>query len=401
MSDAFRLPTAQGDQNSFDYGGTALAFDPQDQALWLVGHDWYQRVAEVSIPVPAIAATIDSLPRATLQRPFADILAGKLGSIGSGTAKIGSILPAGHDLIVSAYLYYDGSHTQVRSHFRVTPSGVAGPFQLGDAGAGFVSGYMTSIPMDWQAALGGTALTGQCCVPIVSRTSLGPAASVFNAADVGARDPVPATAVVGYPLEHPTIGDYDSNGQLYNGATSVAVISRPPTGPDQISYVQLDGSPGPQLPQGAGAPATVPGVRAVILLAGINDIDFATMPPRRGLDCDFPHTRVNAQALIEGYRKVIEDAHRHGLRIYGGTLTPAALPPEREAIRASVNQWIRHGGGFDGVVDFDAALRDPRHPTKLLPAYNSGDGIHPSDAGYAAMAQAVPLSLLRDILSHP
>jgi hypothetical protein len=224
---AFRLPSAQGDRNSFDYGGTALAFDPQDQALWLVGHDWYQRVAEVSIPVPAMAATIDSLPRATLRRPFADVLAGKLGSIGSGTAKIGGILPAGTDLIVSAYLYYDGSHVQVRSHFRVTSSGVTGPFQVGDAGAGFVSGYMTPIPMDWQAALGGTALTGQCCVPIVSRTSLGPAASVFNAADVGARDPIPATAVVGYPLEHPTIGGYDSNGQLFNGATSVAGVVFP------------------------------------------------------------------------------------------------------------------------------------------------------------------------------
>lgn len=147
--------------------------------------------------------------------------------------------------------------------------------------------------------------------------------------------------------------------------------------------------------------ATVPGARAVILLAGINDINFPAMPPRRGLDCDFPHTRVDAQALIDGYRKVIEDAHRHGLRIFGGTITPAALPPDREAIRVAVNRWIRHGGGFDGVVDFDAALRDPRHPTKLLPAYNSGDGVHPSDAGYAAMAQAVPLSLLRDILSHP
>jgi lysophospholipase L1-like esterase len=147
--------------------------------------------------------------------------------------------------------------------------------------------------------------------------------------------------------------------------------------------------------------AALPGVRAVILLIGINDINFAATPQRRGLDCDAPHTQVTAKNLIDGYKRVIEAAHRRGLRIFGGTLTPAALPPAREAVREAVNQWIRHGGGFDGVVDFDAALRDPRHPAQLLPAYNSGDGIHPSDAGYAAMAQAVPLARLRDILSHP
>lgn len=147
--------------------------------------------------------------------------------------------------------------------------------------------------------------------------------------------------------------------------------------------------------------AALPGVRAVILLIGINDIDFADTPPRRGLDCDAPHTRVTAKDLIDGYKRVIEAAHRRGLRIFGGTLTPAALPPAREALRQAVNRWIRQGGGFDGVIDFDAALRDPRHPARLLPAYNSGDGIHPSDAGYAAMARAVPLMKLRDILSHP
>ena len=147
--------------------------------------------------------------------------------------------------------------------------------------------------------------------------------------------------------------------------------------------------------------AMLPGVRAVIVLIGINDIDFAATPPRHGLDCDAPHTQVTANDLINGYKRVIEDAHRRGLRIFGGTLTPAALPPAREALREEVNQWIRHGGGFDGVVDFDAALRDPQRPAQLLPAYNSGDGVHPSDAGYAAMAKAVPLARLRDILSHP
>ncbi len=135
-----------------------------------------------------------------------------------------------------------------------------------------------------------------------------------------------------------------------------------------------------------------PGVKAVVLLIGINDIDFPAMPPRAGLDCDFPHTPVTAQSLIAGYQQVIGSAHRRGVRIFGGTLTPASLPREREAIRVAVNTWIRTSGAFDGVVDFDAALRDPAQPDRLLPRYDSGDHIHPSDAGYAAMAAAVPLA---------
>ncbi|OXH83610.1 GDSL family lipase, partial [Burkholderia multivorans] len=81
----------------------------------------------------------------------------------------------------------------------------------------------------------------------------------------------------------------------------------------------------------------------------------------------------------------------------GATLTPADLPPAREAIRLEVNRWIRSGGAFDGVVDFDAALRDPARPSVLQRRYDSGDGIHPSDAGYAAMAEAVPLARLKAI----
>ncbi|WP_175672239.1 SGNH/GDSL hydrolase family protein [Burkholderia ambifaria] len=136
------------------------------------------------------------------------------------------------------------------------------------------------------------------------------------------------------------------------------------------------------------------GVKAAIVLIGINDINFAAMPPRAGLDCDSPHTQVTAASLIDGYRRLIEAAHRQGVRVFGATLTPAALPAGREAIRLEVNRWIRSGGGFDGVVDFDAVLRDPARPSVLLRRYDSGDGIHPSDAGYTAMADAVPMEQL-------
>lgn len=137
-----------------------------------------------------------------------------------------------------------------------------------------------------------------------------------------------------------------------------------------------------------------PGVRTAIVLIGINDINFAVMPAHSGLDCDYPHTSVNADALIAGYRQLIDMAHRHHVRVLLGTLTPAGLPSDRESIRKAVNQWIRSEKSADGVVDFDQTLRDPARPQHLLAAYDSGDHIHPSDAGYAAMAQAIPLSLL-------
>ncbi|VWM12051.1 SGNH/GDSL hydrolase family protein [Burkholderia lata] len=137
------------------------------------------------------------------------------------------------------------------------------------------------------------------------------------------------------------------------------------------------------------------GVKVAIVLIGINDINFAAMPPRAGLDCDHPHTQVTAASLIDGYRRLIEAAHRQGVKVFGATLTPAGLPAGREAIRLEVNRWIRSGSGFDGVVDFDAVLRDPAHPSVLQRRYDSGDGIHPSDAGYTAMAEAVPVEQLQ------
>ncbi|MDE1181131.1 SGNH/GDSL hydrolase family protein [Paraburkholderia sp.] len=136
------------------------------------------------------------------------------------------------------------------------------------------------------------------------------------------------------------------------------------------------------------------GIKAVVLLIGINDINFAAMPPHAGLDCDAPHTVVSAADLIAGYQRVIATAHRHGIRIVGATVTPAALPESREKLRTAVNQWIRTSHAFDGVVDFDAALRDPAAEDRLQRGYDSGDHIHPNDAGYAVMARTVDSAVL-------
>lgn len=122
-----------------------------------------------------------------------------------------------------------------------------------------------------------------------------------------------------------------------------------------------------------------PGVETVVLLEGINDIN----------------TGASAAELIEAYRELIARAHADDTCIVGGTLTPnEGGDADREAQRQAVNDFVRSSGEFDGVIDFDAAVRDPGAPRLFLPAYDSGDGLHPSDAGYAAMAAAVPLRVL-------
>ncbi|ONI89927.1 G-D-S-L family lipolytic protein [Saccharothrix sp. ALI-22-I] len=137
-----------------------------------------------------------------------------------------------------------------------------------------------------------------------------------------------------------------------------------------------------------------PDVRTVILLEGINDIGFH----RFSIDCTTPNPEVTSAELIAGYRELIGKAHAKGVRIVGGTLLPfkgaGYYSDAGEAVRDEVNAWIRTSGEFDAVVDFDRALADPADPDVLLPAYDSGDRLHPSDAGYRAMAEAVDLSVL-------
>jgi lysophospholipase L1-like esterase len=137
------------------------------------------------------------------------------------------------------------------------------------------------------------------------------------------------------------------------------------------------------------------GVRWVIVLEGINDIGI---PGAFGLAAE----AVTAAELIEGHRQLVDRAHAQGLLIYGGTLTPfegttfpGYFTPEGEAKRQAVNHWIRTSGAYDAVIDFDRATRDPARPARLLPAYDSGDHLHPNDTGYEAMARAVDLSLFR------
>ena len=103
--------------------------------------------------------------------------------------------------------------------------------------------------------------------------------------------------------------------------------------------------------------------------------------------------------LIAGYRQLITRAHEQGIVAYGATLTPMGGSrydlPAAQALRDAANAWIRSSGEFDAVIDFDRVTRDPSQPTRLLLAYDSGDHLHPNDAGYRAMGEAIPLGLFR------
>ncbi len=142
-------------------------------------------------------------------------------------------------------------------------------------------------------------------------------------------------------------------------------------------------------------------VTAVIVLEGINDLGTATI--------NAPISPADHAALVQrleiAYSQMIDAAHGHGVKIYGGTIMPFTgsdyYHPDaaNETDRQALNAWIRAPGQFDGVVDFDAVIRDPQHPDHLRPDYDSGDHLHPNPAGYRAMGEAVPVVLFEPVVT--
>ncbi|HTD97457.1 MAG TPA: SGNH/GDSL hydrolase family protein [Edaphobacter sp.] len=132
------------------------------------------------------------------------------------------------------------------------------------------------------------------------------------------------------------------------------------------------------------------GVKYVVFMESINDIGHATDPTK-------PYDVITAADLIFGFSQLAERAHTHGIKVIGATLTPFVgakyQSADGEAMRQAVNQWIRTSNQLDGVIDFDKATQDPANPTVFLPANDSGDHLHPKDAGYKAMGESIDLKL--------
>jgi lysophospholipase L1-like esterase len=131
------------------------------------------------------------------------------------------------------------------------------------------------------------------------------------------------------------------------------------------------------------------GVTHMVLMEGINDIG---MPSMAG------GAPTSAAQIIAGYKQIVARAHARGIKIFGATLTPyegaAYFTPAGELVRQEVNEFIRNGGTFDGVIDFDRAIQDPANPSRILPALTE-DNLHPNDIGYKLMADSIDLSLFR------
>lgn len=186
----------------------------------------------------------------------------------------------------------------------------------------------------------------------------------------------------------------DAVGVLNQGVSGNRLLHdpNPPAGSDAENFAAYFGQSA--LRRFDRDVASQPGAEHLIVLLGVNDLGHpGTVAPES--------ERVTAAELIGAHRQIIARAHDRGLKAYGGTVLPfkddtlGFYTPENEAARQALNHWIRTGGEYDAVIDFDRALRDPSDPQRLLARYDSGDHLHPNDAGAEAMARAVPLRLLR------
>ena len=226
---SFALPEGDFGGSRFGYGGKGLCFyrEPSGTpSLFLQGHDWYPGfVAQVSVP--------DLGGTATVLQEFRDVTDGALATLATSDSFVYGMMVYDGRLIVGASCYYDGDASQVNSH-GVSTLNLAAPddFQgfypmAAEANPRSLGGYMTVIPAEWQALLGGPALTGKGCLSIISNNSAGPCATVFDPDDVGAASPIPGFTLIFYPLAHPLAPETTTN-ELFNLATHMAGIAFPP-----------------------------------------------------------------------------------------------------------------------------------------------------------------------------
>lgn len=239
---AFRLPRGgNGTTDGFSFGGGAIAHDSSNNSLYVATRESW--VGKVRIPTPVKNADINALPFATLVQNIRDPLEGGLGVLADGGIR--GLLLNGGKLYGTAFSFYDANNTARVSHF-------SRPADLSQVGAtplkalwqaersGYVGGWLARVPVEWQSLLGGSVISGNCCVPIVSRTSFGPSAFAWNPEDFGG-NPVPATPLLYYDETHQTLGPWSGSNQTYGGTTVIGGMAIP-SGTRSLLYFGLNGT---------------------------------------------------------------------------------------------------------------------------------------------------------------
>jgi lysophospholipase L1-like esterase len=217
----------------------------------------------------------------------------------------------------------------------------------------------------------------------------------ISSVDVLAPSDAGAIVALGDSITDGTTSTVDAN-RSWPSLLSERLVANPSTA--DVSVLNLGIAGNQVLGDGAGVSALArfdrdvlsqAGVKWLMILEGINDMNLAG---RGGATAGGP--ALTADDLIGGMKQMIERAHTHGIKVIGCTLTPFGRASDAvEAMRQSLNVFIRTGGAFDGVVDFDKVIRDPNDPRQFIKAYNNTDTLHPNDTGYKAMADAIDLAM--------
>lgn len=190
------------------------------------------------VRIPALGGT------AAIVEPCTEVPVARVKPSDPNGHRVGGVLWWNGRLLVSGYAYYNNGDDEAGTHFvGESVQSLTGPTMLGKERPGFVSGYMGFVPPEWRALLGGAALAGQCCIPIISRTSLGPSASVFDPDTVGRTKTAPATWLLGYPIDRPTLGVWEASppGRYYGGSDQMGAVVFP-AGTRSVLFVGRHGS---------------------------------------------------------------------------------------------------------------------------------------------------------------
>ena len=219
----FRLSAEESNGDSFAYGGQTLAFNPAASSLFV--STGKGNVGEVLIPAPVVAAQSANLPVAKLLQGFGEPTEGRISELSPSGVTLSGLLVYDSQLIGVASIYYDAENVQRASHFvrslRLTDRSFRGWTQVWETGkTGFVSGWLAVVPPEWRQLLGGAVVTGQCCIPIISRTSWGPSAFAFDPLAIGTRSTA-ATPLVYYTQEHATLGSWNDSHEGFGISTEV------------------------------------------------------------------------------------------------------------------------------------------------------------------------------------